>query len=223
VTDVDQQAPQLPFRDRAEAGAALGSTLRDRLGTRGVVVLGLPRGGVPVAAQVAEALEAPLDVFVVRKLGAPGHPELAVGAIAAGGVRVLNSAVVSHLQVDDDALDRVTRQELAELQRRETLYRGDRPAVALAGRTAVVVDDGLATGATMLAAVAALRAAAPDRVVVAVPVGAPDACRRVAGVADDVVCLHAPRRFGAVGAFYRDFRQTSDAEVQRLLSSARSS
>jgi putative phosphoribosyl transferase len=221
VTDVDQQAPRLPFRDRVEAGDALGSALRARLAGQRVAVLGLPRGGVPVAAQVATALDAPLDVFVVRKLGAPGHPELAVGAIAGGGVRVLNHEVVSHLRVDDDALERVTQQERAELQRREHAYRGDRPPVDVAGRTAVIVDDGLATGATVLAAVAAVRALEPDRVVVAVPVGAPDACHRVAQVADDVVCLHAPRRFGAVGAFYRDFRQTTDDQVQRLLRQAR--
>jgi putative phosphoribosyl transferase len=213
-------APDLPFRDRAEAGAALAAALRDRFADDRLVVLGLPRGGVPVAAPVAEALHAPLDVFVVRKLGTPGQPELAMGAIASGGVRVLNTALVDRLGIDDDALERVTREESAELRRRERQYRGDRPPVDLAGRTVVLVDDGLATGASVRAAVEAVRAAAPHRIVVAVPVGAPESCARVAEVADDVVCLHSPASFGAVGTYYLDFGQTSDDEVQRLLAGA---
>jgi putative phosphoribosyl transferase len=213
-------APDLPFRDRAEAGAALAAALRDRFADDRLVVLGLPRGGVPVAAPVAEALRAPLDVFVVRKLGTPGQAELAMGAIASGGVRVLNTALVDRLGIDDDALERVTREESAELRRRERQYRGDRPPVDLAGRTVVLVDDGLATGASVRAAVEAVRAAAPHRIVVAVPVGAPESCARVAEVADDVVCLHSPASFGAVGTYYLDFGQTSDDEVQRLLAGA---
>jgi putative phosphoribosyl transferase len=219
----------LPFTDRSEAGRALGAALRDALRDRhdggaddgAVVVLGLPRGGVPVAAEVAAALDAPLDVFVVRKLGTPGHRELAMGAIASGGVRVLNDDVVRQLRIPVEDIERVTAAELGELRRRERAYRGDRPALHLAGATVLLVDDGLATGATVMAAVEAVRAAAPNRVVVAVPVGAPDACRRVSAVADDVVCLHAPERFGAVGTYYRDFGQTPDDEVERLLARER--
>jgi predicted phosphoribosyltransferase len=208
----------LPFRDRSEAGAALGAALRGRLVGGHALVLGLPRGGVPVAAQVAAALGSPLDVFVVRKLGAPGQPELAIGAIAGGGVRVLNPALVEQLGVDAAALARVTAHESVELRRREQAYRGDRPAAILTGRTVVLVDDGLATGATMLAAVQAVRAAQPERVVVAVPVGSPEACARAAEAAEDVVCLHAPDRFAAVGRYYRDFAQTTDEQVRALLS-----
>lgn len=208
----------LPFADRPEAGRLLGAALLSRLDADAdVVVLGLPRGGVPVAAEVADALGAPLDVLVVRKLGAPGHPELAVGAVAAGGVRVLNEGLLRELAVGDRALDRVTRAEVAELRRREAAFRGDRPSGEPAGRTAVLVDDGLATGATVLAALQAVRVLAPARVVVAVPVGAAEACARVAAVADELVCLHCPAPFGAVGRYYRDFRQTSDDEVRRLL------
>jgi putative phosphoribosyl transferase len=215
---------ELPFADRSEAGRALGIALRDRLQDRpdgGVVVLGLPRGGVPVAAEVAAALGAPLDVFVVRKLGTPGHRELAMGAIAGGGVRVLNDEVVRHLRIPPEEVERVAAAELVELRRRERAYRGDLPAVELAGAVVLLVDDGLATGATVMAAVQAVRAAGPSRVVVAVPVGAPDACRRVSAVADEVVCLHAPESFGAVGAYYSDFGQTSDDEVERLLAARR--
>jgi putative phosphoribosyl transferase len=212
------EAQGLPFRDRAEAGAALAAALRDRMAADGV--LALPRGGVPVAAPVAEALDAPLDVLVVRKLGAPGHPELAMGALASGGVRVLNPALVDQLGVDDDTLARVTAAEQRELERREREYRGDRPPSDVAGRSMVLVDDGLATGATVRAGVEAVRARGAARIVVAVPVGSPDACARVREVADDVVCLHAPPSFSAVGAFYLDFGQTSDAEVQRLLAEA---
>lgn len=207
---------RLPFADRTEAGGLLGAALLGRL-DGDVVVLGLPRGGVPVAAEVADALDAPLDVLVVRKLGAPGHPELAVGAVAAGGVRVLNDELLRELAVGDRALDRVTRDEVAELRRREAAFRGDRLPDEPAGRTAVLVDDGLATGATVLAAVHAVRVLAPARVVVAVPVGAAEACARVAAVADELVCLHSPAPFGAVGRYYRDFRQTEDDEVRRLL------
>ncbi|HWH31013.1 MAG TPA: phosphoribosyltransferase family protein [Mycobacteriales bacterium] len=205
------------FADRTDAGRALGAAVRERLAAADAVVLGLPRGGVPVAAEVAAALQAPLDVFVVRKLGTPGHRELAMGAIASGGVRVMNDAVVRRLGVPPDAVERVAAEEQAELERREREYRGDRQPADVGGRTAVLVDDGLATGATVLAAVEAVRALGPERVVVAAPVGAPEACRRVAERADDVVCLLAPDGFGAVGAFYVDFAQTSDDEVRRLL------
>ena len=206
----------LPFDDRAQAGRALAAALSERA-YADPVVLGLPRGGVPVAAPVARALGAPLDVAVVRKLGAPGQPELAVGAIGAGGVRVLNDDVVAALRLDPAALEEVSARELAELQRRERAYRGDRQAEPLAGRAAVLVDDGLATGATMLAAVRIARAAGAGQVVVAVPVGAPASCRRLAGSADEVICLHRPQPFSSVGRHYRDFEQTSDDEVRRLL------
>ncbi|MFP5219257.1 MAG: phosphoribosyltransferase [Actinomycetes bacterium] len=205
------------FRDRTDAGRALAAAVRDRVADDDVVVLGLPRGGVPVAAQVASTLGAPLDVYVVRKLGTPGHPELAMGAIASGGVRVMNDDLVRRLGVSADQVDDVVLAESAELARRESAYRAGRPPLELTGRTAVVVDDGLATGATMLAAVDAVRAAGAARVVVAVPVASPDACARVAQHADDVVCVHAPAAFSAVGGFYEDFTQTNDDEVRRLL------
>lgn len=207
----------LPFADRTEAGRALGAALRGRWDDEALLVLGLPRGGVPVAAEVAAALQAPLDVLVVRKLGTPGQPELAMGAIASGGVRVLNPSVVRVLGIADDAIEDVAAGELVELERRERGFRGDRPRPELAGRTVVIVDDGLATGATVRAAVEAVQSASPSRVVVAVPVGSPEACALVGEVADEVVCLHAPPRFGAVGAYYTDFTQTSDDEVQRLI------
>jgi predicted phosphoribosyltransferase len=181
------------------------------------VVLGLPRGGVPVAAQVADALGAPLDVFVVRKLGVPGHEELAMGAIASGGIVVVNEEVVSSLGVDRLTLDAVIERERREVARREAAYRGDRPAPSLAGRTVVLVDDGLATGATMRAAVEAVRQAGPRLVVAAVPVGAPATCMDLSNVADRVVCLVTPEPFIAVGAYYADFSQTSDQEVRAAL------
>lgn len=206
-----------PFADRVEAGRALGGALRGRWGQDPPLVLGLPRGGVPVAAQVAAALGAPLDVLVVRKLGLPIHPELAMGAIASGGIRVLNRQVLGAFAISDDVVEQVARVELVELARRERAFRGDRPRPALTGRTVVLVDDGLATGATVRAAVQAVRSAGPQSVVVAVPVGAPAAVRLVADVADDVVCLHAPSGFHAVGSCYGDFAQTTDDEVRRLL------
>jgi putative phosphoribosyl transferase len=222
AADPERDAGELPFADRTAAGRALARALADRRlhAPDSVVVLGLPRGGVPVAAEVARALRAPLDVFVVRKLGTPGHPELAMGAIASGGVRVLNTELLRRLGVSDDEVDQVAADELVELQRRERAYRASRPAPELTGRTVVLVDDGLATGATMRAAVTAVRAAAPQRVVVAVPVGAPESCAELAAHADDVVCLHSPPSFGAVGAYYLDFTQTSDDEVRRLLAAA---
>lgn len=211
---------RLPFRDRHEAGQVLGAALHGRWSGQRVVVLGLPRGGVPVAAEVAAALQAPLDVFVVRKLGAPGQPELAFGAIASGGVRVLNEDLLRRLRVPESVVEQVAATELVELHRREREYRGDRPRIDVGGRMVLLVDDGLATGASMLAAAQAVRGAGPDRVVVAVPVGAPDSCDRMAEVADEVVCLHSPASFWAVGAYYRDFTQTTDDEVRRLLAAA---
>jgi putative phosphoribosyl transferase len=205
------------YGDRREAGAVLAGRLREFAGRGDVVVLGLPRGGIPVAFEVAKALEAPLDVFVVRKLGLPGHPEVAMGAIASGGVRVLNDDLLRQLRVPASAIEAVARAEQAELERRERAYRGDRPAMPLHGRTVILVDDGLATGSTMRAAVLAIRRVLPSHVVVAVPVGARETCRALNEVADDVVCALTPEPFVAVGLWYENFEQTTDDEVRRLL------
>jgi putative phosphoribosyl transferase len=207
----------LRFRDRAEAGRLLGERVAAVAGASDAAVLGLPRGGVPVARGVARALGAPLDVFLVRKLGYPGQPELAMGAIASGGVRVLNEQLVRQLGIDTALIDRVAQHEEAELERRAQAYRGDRAPLELRGRTAVLVDDGLATGATMRAAVEAVRRGSPQRVVVAVPVAPPHAARELQDVADEVVVLSAPDSFHAVGLWYEDFREVSDDEVRRLL------
>jgi predicted phosphoribosyltransferase len=209
-----------PYDDRRHAGAALASLLGSFKDRGDVVVLALPRGGVPVGYEVARALDAPLDVFLVRKLGLPGHRELAMGAIASGDVRVLNSDVVSWYGVPDAVIDRVAREEQAELERRELLYRDGRAPLALNNRVVVLVDDGLATGSTMKAAVEAVRAQGPSRIVVAVPVGAPETCREFAEVADEIVCARAPDGFAAVGQWYRDFSQTTDDEVRGLLQRA---
>jgi putative phosphoribosyl transferase len=202
--------------NRREGGRELAAHLLEYRG-RDVVVLALPRGGVPVAFEVAEALDAPLDVFVVRKLGMPGHPEFAMGAIASGGVRVLSDDVVQWYRIPDSAIEAVTQTEMAELARREREYRAGRPLAELRGRIAILVDDGLATGSTMRAAVQAVRAHDPARVIVAVPVGAPETCAQFADVADDTVCARTPEPFSAVGLWYRDFSQTSDEEVRELL------
>ena len=184
-----------------------------------VVVLALPRGGVPVAFEVAQALHAPLDVFVVRKLGVPGHEELALGAIATGGVRVLNESVVDYLYMSDELIDQVTAREQKELQRREQLYRGSRPPIDVRGRTVIIVDDGLATGSTMRAAVQRLRQQQPATIVVAVPVGAQATCDSFQEEVDTIcVCATTPEPFDAVGLWYRDFSQTTDEEVRELLS-----
>ena len=206
------------FRNRQEAGVRLAAALMERgLPGERPLVLALPRGGVPVAAPVAERLVAPLDVLVVRKLGLPGHAELAMGAVAAGGVRVLNEEIVRSFAVDPSVVEQVTERELEELERREKLYRGNRPPLPLEGSEVVLVDDGLATGATMRVAVLALRKRRVERIVVAVPVAAPDVCRALGNEADSVLCLETPANFMAVGRWYRDFPQTSDVEVQRLL------
>lgn len=205
------------FEDRRAAGVELAGRLQRFKGRGDVVVLALPRGGVPVAYEVARALGAPLDVFLVRKLGVPGHEELAMGAIASGGVRVLNEDVVSWYRIPIAVIDRVSREEQQELERREKTYREDRPPVELTGRIVLLVDDGLATGSSMRAAVEAVRAHAPARIVVAVPVGAADTCRDLADLADEAICLQVPEPFSAVGQWYRDFSQTADDEVRRLL------
>lgn len=211
--------PRIRYADRREAGAVLAGRLADFAGRADVVVLGLPRGGVPVAWEVADALKAPLDVFIVRKLGLPGHPEYAMGAIASGGVRVLNDDLLRQLHLPTSAIEAVARAEQAELERREGMYRGARQAIPLEGRTVILVDDGLATGSTMRAAVLAVRRLLPSQIIVAAPVGSREACRSLNEVADDVVCALVPEPFQAVGLWYDHFEQTSDEEVRRLVSS----
>jgi len=209
------------FRDRVEAGQLLGREVARRIGKReDIIVLGLPRGGVPVAFHVAQALDAPLDVFIVRKLGVPGHEELAMGAIASGGVRVLNRDVLSYVPIPQKTIDAVAAREEQELQRRERSYRGARPPLELRGRTVVIVDDGLATGSTMRAAIAAVRKMEPQAIVVAVPVAAPQTCEEFRREVDEMVCLRTPDPFQAVGLWYDDFSQTTDEEVHDLIERA---
>ena len=210
------------FRDRADAGRQLAERLSNYANRDDVIVLALPRGGVPVGYEVAKRLHVPLDVFVVRKLGVPGYEELALGAIASGGVRVLNQDVVRILPDADRIVEAVTTNEIMELERRERVYRDDRPPLDVRGRTVILIDDGLATGATMHAAVQALREQGPAKIVVAVPVCAPETCREIQKVADETVWLFAPEWFHGVGQFYDDFSQTSDDEVSRLLAEANS-
>lgn len=205
------------FADRRDAGRVLASHLAQYAARDDVIVLALPRGGVPVAYEVASALAVPMDVFLVRKLGTPGHRELAMGAIASGGVRVLNQDVVQWYGISDAAIERVAREEQDELQRREREYRDNRPPPDLANRIVILVDDGLATGSTMRAAAQAVRAQGPTRVVVAVPVGARHTCEELSGVADEVICATMPEPFSAVGQWYLNFEQTEDAEVRELL------
>ena len=208
------------YADRREAGRLLAARLRDYAERDDVIVLGLPRGGIPVAYEVALALHAPLDVFVVRKLGLPGHPEYAMGAIASGGVRVLNDDVIRQLHVPTSAVDAIALAEQRELDRRERAYRGARHAVRVEGRIVILVDDGLATGSTMRAAVLAIRRQLPSQIVVAVPIGAPETCRAMDEVADEVVCARMPEPFSAVGLWYENFEQTTDEEVRQLLAAS---
>jgi len=207
----------MPFLDRADAGRQLVEPLRRFARRSDVVVFGLPRGGVPVAHEVARELNVPLDVFLVRKLGVPGHAELAMGAIAEGGVEVLNDDVIHDLAIPQKMVQQVAVRERMELDRRDALYRGGRPHQAARGRIVILVDDGLATGSTMQAAVTALRRQEPARIIVAVPVGARETCERMTRFADEVVCLSTPEPFQAVGLWYEEFTQTSDEEVKRLL------
>jgi predicted phosphoribosyltransferase len=205
------------FRDRSEAGRQLATKLRAYAHRPDVLVLALPRGGVPVAYEVAKALDAPLDVFLVRKLGVPGQEELALGAIATGGVRVLNNDIVQALDISEEVIDTITAREQQELHRRERLYRGERAPAEVRGRTVILIDDGLATGSTMRAAAAALRQQEPARLVVAVPVAAASTCDEFRTEVDEVVCFFTPTPFYAVGIWYEDFAQTTDEEVRELL------
>ncbi|MGC2353027.1 MAG: phosphoribosyltransferase [Candidatus Udaeobacter sp.] len=208
------------FANRTEAGRLLVEKLVKYAGRDDVIVLGLPRGGVPVAFEVAQRLGAPFDVFIVRKLGVPGFEELAAGAIASGGVRVLNEDVMRSIPHADEAIDAVTAREIAELERREQIYRQGRPPPELRDRIVILVDDGLATGATMRAAIKALRQSGAAKIVVAVPVGPQDTCRELEEEADETICLSTPEFFQAVGQYYEDFSQTSDEDVRELLSQA---
>jgi predicted phosphoribosyltransferase len=210
------------FHNRSDAGQKLAATLMTYANRPDVLVLALPRGGVPVGFEVAQALHAPLDVFLVRKLGVPGREELAMGALASGGVRVLNEDVVNQLGIPDEVIDAVTTEEARELSRREHAYRDDRPFPQVKGATILLVDDGLATGSTMRAAVAALRQQGPAHIVVAVPVGAAETCDELRRIADEVACVRNPEPFWAVGIWYEDFSQTTDEEVHDLLERAAS-
>jgi putative phosphoribosyl transferase len=209
-----------PFRDRYDAGKRLAARLVGYRNRADVVVMAIPRGGVPVAYEVAKALAVPLDVIVVRKLGLPGQPELAMGAIASGGVRVLNPEVVRALRIPDRIIDSVAARETLELQRRERVYRGERAGEDPTGQTVILVDDGLATGSSMQAAIAALRARGAASIVVAVPVGPQSTCREIARLADRFVCLNQPAFFAAVGEWYAEFAPTADEEVRQLLESS---
>jgi len=211
------------YQDRSEAGRLLAERLAKYKNRPDVVILALPRGGVPVAYEVARALNAPLDVFVVRKLGVPGQEELAMGAIASGGVRVLNEDVVQMLRIPKEVIETTAAIETEELERRERLYRGDRPGLDARGRVAILIDDGLATGSTMRAAAVALRRLQPSRVVIAVPVAAGSTCNELSNEVDEVICADTPEPFYAISLWYRDFTQTTDDEVRELLArSARS-
>jgi putative phosphoribosyl transferase len=210
------------FRSRTEAGRRLAEQVQQLVRDPDALVLALPRGGVPVGFEIARALHAELDVFLVRKLGLPGEEELAIGAIASGGVRVLNESLIRELQLSPALIDQIAAREEPELKRREALYRQGRPAIAAGGRTVILVDDGLATGASMKAACQAVRVQQPKRLIVAVPVAAQETCWEFQRIADEIVCLATPEPFMAVGIWYDDFEQISDEEVQRLLKEAQS-
>ncbi len=215
-----QEAVEPRFADRRDAGRVLAGRLSAYAHRDDVLVLALPRGGVPVGAEVARELGVPLDILVVRKLGLPGQPEYAMGAIAMGDVRVLNTQVIEQLALSYSAIDLVTRAEMRELHRRERLYRGDRAMPAVDGRVLILVDDGMATGASMRAAVQALRELHPARIVVAVPVSSPQTCQLLTQDADEVICARTPERFRSVGQWYERFEQTSDEEVRRVLAAS---
>ena len=208
------------FRDRAEAGRLLAKRLARYANQPGVLILALPRGGVVVGFEIARALQAPLDIFIVRKLGVPGQEELALGAIASGGVRVLNAEIVRLLNISESEIEAIAAQEQRELERRERLYRGERPAPEVRGRTVIVVDDGIATGMTTVAALTALRKQQPARLIVAVPVAPFSTCQELSGQAEEVVCLRTPELFFAISQWYQEFPQTSDEEVRELLDRA---
>lgn len=231
LQDMPDPAPETPahapverdearFADRRDAGRVLAGRLSSYAHRDDVLLLALPRGGVPVGAEVARALGVPLDILVVRKLGLPGQPEYAMGAIAMGDVRVLNTQVIQQLALSYSAIDLVTRAEIRELHRREKLYRGDRAMPVVEGRVLILVDDGMATGASMRAAVQALRDLHPARIVVAVPVSSPQTCHLLTQDADEVICARTPERFRSVGQWYERFEQTSDEEVRRVLADA---
>lgn len=208
------------FEDRRDAGRALAQVLRHGREWKDAIVLGLSRGGVPVAFEVARSLSLPLDVLIVRKLGAPGHEELAMGAVASGGTRVVNEPVVRELGISEEALDAAAHRETLELERREKAYRDGEPPAPIEGRTAILVDDGLATGASMMAAIHAVRPKARE-VIVAVPVAAPATCDEISREVDEIICVSKPERFMAVGMFYRNFEPVTDEEVRALLAAAR--
>ena len=208
------------YRDRSEAGRLLAARMTKHANRNDVIVLALPRGGVPVAYEVAHAIHAPLDVFIVRKLGVPGHEELAMGAVASGGVQVINEQVVQQLSLSQEQIDQAAARELREIERREQSYRGDRPHPELQGKVVILIDDGLATGATMLAAVRAVRLQDPSRIVVAVPVASAETCEMIRPEVEEIVCVATPEPFYAVGLWYEDFSQTTDEEVHDLLARA---
>lgn len=210
------------FKDRADAGRKLAEELPSYAGRTDVIVLGLPRGGVPVAFEVAKALKAPLDIFLVRKLGVPGQKELAMGAIAPGGVRVLNRDVVQALNISDEIIETIAAEEQQELERRVQAYRGDRPKPDVRGRTLILVDDGLATGASMRAAVIALRGQEPAGIIVAVPTAAPETCEALKVEVDEIVCVATPQPFLGIGASYEEFSQMTDEEVREVIEQANS-
>lgn len=221
MTILSRSRTEPRFLDRYDAGRRLAEQLRHHANRPDTIVLALPRGGVPVGYEVANALAAPLDIMLVRKLGVPGHEELAMGAIATGGVEVLNQETISALQIPAGAIERVAAVERRELERREQVFRGDRPPPEVSGKTVVLVDDGLATGSTMLAAARALRNLGASRIVAAVPVAARETCDALREVVDEMVCLETPEPFYAVGLWYEEFDQTSDDEVQSVLERAR--